>query len=188
MSAEKQIANILGVLISIAAIAASAQVSISLPESVSVAPITAQSLAVLLVGIILKWKWGTISIVAYCLIGALGVPVFSDFEGGLTILLGNTIGYFIGFMVAVFVVGLLAEKQESKFPYYLLQMFIGTLIILLFGWLGLLRFLDPEIALRKGILPFLPGALAKIVLGAILLSVYRRFKNFMSGEKVVSDQ
>ena len=183
MNAQKLIPNILGSLIAIAALGAAAQLSISLPESVSVAPITGQSLAVLLVAHLLKWKWGFLSTSAYLLLGLLGVPVFSDFSSGSEVVFGPTMGYFIGFIIAVLAVGKLAETQKSRFPFYLLQMLIGTLIILLIGWLGLFRFLEPKEAFMKGILPFLPGALVKILIGAILLSVHRRFKMLLNPTK-----
>lgn len=182
MNAEKLIANSLGVIISILIIGAAAQVSIPLPESMSVAPITGQSLAILMVACILKWKWGGLSIFLYCLVGGLGAPLFANFEGGFDVLTGPTLGYFIGFNVAALTIGYLADKQKNRFPFYLLQMLVGTVLILLIGWLGLLRFLDIKEAFLKGILPFLPGALAKIFLGAILLSVYRRFKTVMKSK------
>ncbi|MBL4708463.1 MAG: biotin transporter BioY [Flavobacteriales bacterium] len=180
MNAEKLIANSLGTLIAVAALGASAQLSISLPESVSVAPITGQSLAILLIAHLLKWRWGSLALFLYVLIGALGVPVFSNFSSGTEVLFGPTFGYFIGFGLSILVIGRLAETQKSKFAYYFLQMLIGTLIILLCGWLGLFRYLEPMDAFKKGIIPFLPGGLTKILLGAIILSVVRRFKNVMS--------
>lgn len=186
MNAEKLIENSLGVLISVAALGASAQLSISLPESMSVAPITGQSLAVLLVAWLLKWNWSFLAVTIYLLLGALGLPVFSDFESGVDVLLGPTFGYFIGFLISALVVGKLALVQKSRFPIYLLQMTIGTIIILFIGWLGLLRFLSGSEAFYKGILPFLPGALVKIFLGALLLSVIRRFTEFMNPKKVAS--
>ena len=117
MNAQKLIPNILGSLIAIAALGAAAQLSISLPESVSVAPITGQSLAVLLVAHLLKWKWGFLSTSAYLLLGLLGVPVFSDFSSGSEVVFGPTMGYFIGFIIAVLAVGKLAETQKSRFPF-----------------------------------------------------------------------
>lgn len=180
MDAEKLIANSLGSLIAVAAIGAAAQLSIPLSESVSVAPITGQSLAVLLVAYLLKWKWASLSIVLYLIVGALGAPVFSEFSSGMDVVTGKSLGYFIGFIIATLLVGRMAEVQKAKFPYYLLQMTLGTLVILLIGMLGLLRYIDLKTAFLKGVLPFLPGGLVKILLGAILLSTHRRFKSLMN--------
>lgn len=180
MNAEKLIANSLGTVIAVVAMGASAQLSISLPESTSVAPITGQSLAVLLVAWLLRWQWGTLAVILYLLVGVLGAPVYSDFSSGIETFTGPSLGYFIGFIVATAVVGKMAETQKSRFGYYLLQMLIGSLIILLIGWLGLFRYLDAKDGFMKGVLPFLPGALVKIFLAAILLSVYRRFKQLLN--------
>ena len=176
MNVDKLISNGSGTLISIAALGAAAQLSISLPESVSVAPITGQTLVVLVLAHLLKEKWAAIALSIYMIIGIAGAPVFAGFEGGWDKFSGASLGYFVGFIVAAVVVGLLARKQKERFGFYLLQMLIGTILILLFGWLGLFRFLDPQTALVKGVLPFLPGALVKIIIGAALLSVFRRFK------------
>lgn len=183
MNAEKQIANVLGVLIATAAMAAAAQLSISLPESVSVAPITGQSLAILLVAHLLKWRLASISVLLYILLGAIGVPVFSDFSAGTEILFGKTAGYFFGFLMASLFVGYLANKQKKRFPYYLLQMSLGTIVILICGGIGLLRFLDFPDVLKYGIRPFLAGAFVKIIVGAMLLSAHRRFIALMNFEK-----
>jgi len=179
MNAEKLISNGAGALIAVAALGAAAQLSISLPESISVAPITGQTLAVLLIAHLLKETWGTLAIGIYITIGILGAPVFAGFKGGWDKFSGPSLGYFIGFIVAAIVCGLLARKQEERFKFYLLQMLIGSLLILLCGWLGLFRYLDANTAFAKGVLPFLPGALIKITIGAILLSVIRLFKSFM---------
>jgi len=179
MNVDKLISNGSGALISIAALGAAAQLSISLPESVSVAPITGQSLAVLLMAHLLRETWATIAISIYLAIGIIGAPVFGGFEGGWEKFSGPSLGYFIGFIVAAIVCGVLARKQKERFGYYLLQMLIGTILILFCGWLGLFRFLDVKTAFVKGVLPFLPGALIKITIGALLLSVFRRFKILM---------
>ena len=181
MNAEKLIKNASGALISIAALGASAQLSISLPESVSVAPITGQTLAVLLIAHLMKEKWAALVLAIYLLIGIAGAPFFAGFEGGWEKFSGPSLGYFVGFVVAAVVCGILARKQNERFGFYFLQMLIGSLIILLCGWLGLFRFLDAKTALAKGVLPFLPGALVKVLVGAILLSIIRRFKNFLKG-------
>lgn len=58
---------------------------------------TLQTLAVLLTLGLLGGKWGTVSILCYLLLGAVGVPVFSGFRGGIGAILGPTGGYLWGF-------------------------------------------------------------------------------------------
>ena len=117
MDADKLTANALGSLIGVTAIGAAAQISIPLPESFAVAPITGQSLAVLMAAHLLRWKWGSICILIYIIVGALGAPIFSNFSGGSEIAFGPSAGYLLGFLIAAGVVGKLAEIQKSKFPF-----------------------------------------------------------------------
>jgi len=170
--------RIFQLIIGAIAIGAAAQMSIKLSSFYSI-PITAQSLFVLMIAYLLKWKWGSICILIYLLAGILGAPIFSNFSGGWEVFSGNSMGFLLGFFFAALVVGKMAEKQEERFIKVVQQFFIGSLIILLFGYLGLLRFEDSKTAFLKGVLPFLPGMLIKILVGAVLLSIYRRFKNFM---------
>lgn len=69
----------------------------------------------------------------------------------------------------------MAVKQNHNLLHYLLQMLIGTIIILLFGASFLLRFLPPIECITKGVLPFLIGGIIKVVLGAILIYAYHFF-------------
>lgn len=61
-------------------------------------PFTMQIFAVFAAVLILGGKLGTMSIVLYMLLGAVGLPVFSGFKGGLAALFGPTGGYIIGFL------------------------------------------------------------------------------------------
>lgn len=69
------------------------QISIPMPTGV---PITIQVFGVALVGSVLGWKLGLFTTFVYILIGAAGLPVFSNFQGGVGILAGLTGGYIIG--------------------------------------------------------------------------------------------
>lgn len=180
MISEKRLTNILSIIVATVAVAALAQLSISLPETVSVAPITGQSLAVLVAAHILQWKNASIAMVFYVLLAILGLPVLSDFSGGAEMVFGKSAGYLIGFILAAYAVGRMADNKNQRITHYLLQMTIGTLIILLCGGIGLLRFLDIGDAFALGIKPFIPGGFVKIVIGAILLSIYRRFSLLMN--------
>jgi biotin transport system substrate-specific component len=187
MDVDKLINDLLSVLIAIASIAASAQLAIQLPESISIVPITAQTLAILVVAHILKVRLGLISVFCYLSLGALGGPVFSDFHGGMKVFQSPSSGYLLGFLAATLVVGLMARKQKEKFSFYLVEMTVGTIIILLSGAIGLLFIIPAEDILPKGIKPFLPGGLIKIFLGAVLLYVHNRFKHFMNFERPIEE-
>jgi len=58
-------------------------------------------------------------------------------------------------------------------------MTIGNLLVLFCGLIGLLRYLSFSDAFLKGVLPYLPGAIVKVVIAAILLSLYARFSKLM---------
>lgn len=145
-----------------------AQVRIPLPFTP--VPLTGQTFAVLLVGTTLGVKRGAGSIMFYTVLGALGLPVFAGGAAGIAYLAGPTLGYLLGFIVAAFVIGKMAERglertlRTSLFPF-----FVGTLVIYAFGagWLALL--FGIEKALVLGVLPFIVGDLIKLALAAVVL-------------------
>lgn len=70
-------------------------------------PYTLQTFAVFLAVGVLGGKRGTLAVLVYILLGAVGVPVFAGFTGGLGYLLGNTGGYIIGFLFTALLMWLL---------------------------------------------------------------------------------
>jgi biotin transport system substrate-specific component len=93
-------------------IALLAQVAIPLPFSP--VPITGQTFAVLLVGVLLGSRRGGLGVLLYLLEGAAGLPFFAGGTAGLARLAGPTGGYLVGFVVAAIVVGLLAERGWDR--------------------------------------------------------------------------
>ncbi|MEQ8908739.1 MAG: biotin transporter BioY [Vicingaceae bacterium] len=172
----------ISILIAAVAIGATAQLAIPLPENFAAAPITGQTLAVSVAAYLLGSKDGPLAVLLYLLLGALGLPLFSDFKSGLTVLTGPTMGYFVGFVLAAFLIGKWKENKAHKFGQYFLAFLLGTLTILMLGMLGLLRYLSLKEAFLKGVLPFLAGGLVKILLAAILISLISRFKKLMNQE------
>ena len=103
---------------------------ISIPTTV---PFTLQTFAVFFVLSALGGKRGTLSIIVYVLLGAIGIPVFAQFSSGLGILLGNTGGYIVGFifmgLTYWLIVGLLGKKLWVE----ILAMVIGLVVLYAFG-------------------------------------------------------
>lgn len=95
-------------------LAVMSQVSLPMPTGV---PITVQVFAVALVGVILGWKRGVLAVLVYILIGAVGVPVFANFKGGLSVLTGLTGGYIIAWPVMTILCRYPAEDAECKAEY-----------------------------------------------------------------------
>lgn len=86
---------------------------ISVPAAV---PFTLQTFAVFLAVGLLGGKRGTIAVAVYILLGAVGVPVFSGFNGGLGALLGITGGYILGFLAAAAVMWGLTSVLGGSVP------------------------------------------------------------------------
>lgn len=72
------------------------------PSWIYAGSINLATLGVFLTGGILGKKYGSISLIVYILLGAVGVPVFAGFKGGLGVLAGPTGGYIIGYLAAAF--------------------------------------------------------------------------------------
>ena len=70
-----------------------AQLQIPMPGLV---PISLATFGVMMCGLVLGWRWGALAVAVYILLGAVGVPVFAGFKGGVSALLGPTGGYIIG--------------------------------------------------------------------------------------------
>ena len=112
-------------------IALLAQVSIPLLGGV---PLTLQTLAVLLTGMALGSRLGAMAVGAYLLEGSLGLPFFAGGASGLGQVLGPTGGYLIGFVLAAFVAGWLAERGWSRsFGLTLVGMLLANLVIYALG-------------------------------------------------------
>ena len=149
-------------------IALLAQVAIPLPFTP--VPITGQTLAVLLVGMLLGSRKGALSVVTYLAEGAMGLPFFAAGKAGASFLTGTTGGYLMGFVLAAFVVGWLAEKGwDRNIRQTTLAMILGTSIIFAAGVTWLSMIVGFQHAVVLGLLPFLGGAVVKIILASVLL-------------------
>lgn len=166
-------------------IAVSAQISINLPFSP--VPITAQTLIILLAGLVLGKNRGSAAVAAYLIQGPIGLPFFAGGKSGLSTLIGPTGGYLFGFLAAVYIIGMLSElRHERSIFQAAIAMVIGNSIIYIFGLVWLDCFVEESQALQLGLYPFLVGNVLKIALGVVLLggtnALISRFKN--NGELV----
>lgn len=103
---------------------------ISIPTTI---PFTMQTFAVFFVLSALGGECGTLAIIVYVLLGAVGVPVFAEFTSGIGILLGNTGGYIVGFifmgLAYWLIVGILGKKQWVE----IFAMVMGIVVLYSFG-------------------------------------------------------
>ena len=93
-----------------AVIAVCAQISIPMPYGI--VPLTLQTFAIMLAGAVLGVKNGTIATLLYVLLGAVGVPVFSLFTGGIGIVVGPTGGFILSFPLLALAAGVGASKDS----------------------------------------------------------------------------
>jgi biotin transport system substrate-specific component len=135
-------------------------------------PITGQTFAVLLTGMLLGSRLGAAAVIAYLIEGAIGLPFFAGGGAGLVRFLGPTAGYLVAFPAAAFIVGAFAEHGwDKRYPTAVAAMAIGSAIIFLGGWawFAILTNTSPVAAFKLAVLPFLLGDVIKIALGAAVL-------------------
>lgn len=148
-----------------------AQIVIPLPWTP--VPITAQTFAVLIAGIVLGRHWGGLSQIIYVLVGLIGVPWFAGMTGGYEMVFGATGGYLIGFIMAALFLGHFADKyiKARKFtPMFGLMMFASFILIYVPGLTVLGLFLAQSTGkfpgifelMVMGLIPFIVGDFIKI--------------------------
>lgn len=147
-------------------------------------PFTLQTLGVFLIGGLLGWKRATLAVVAYLLLGFVGVPVFAGFTGGAGKLLAPTGGYLVGFLGTGVVSGvagdLFADKKGGRPTLALgVGMFLGLLLCYTFGtvWFLLVTAQGQSVglwtALTLCVFPYLPLDLVKIFPAVVLTKKLR---------------
>lgn len=150
-----------------------AQISIPLPFTP--VPLTGQTFAVLLVGAALGSKRGAASLGLYLVEGAAGLPFFAGGKSGIFNPDGSmlvTMGYLVGFIVASYVIGLMAERGlDRSLKTSLLPFLVGTVIVYAIGatWLTIALHWTPADGFAKGVLPFLIGDAIKLILAGLAL-------------------
>ena len=157
---------------------------ISIPVPPPLVQFTMQTFAIFAALLTLGGKRGTFAVTAYLLLGAVGAPVFSNFRGGLGVLLGATGGYILGFFFTALLYWAMTAKLGESLPVKLTAGILGMATYYTFGtaWYLLLyaRMGKPVgvlTALGYCVFPFIIPDLMKLAL-AVLLS--RRVKRYVS--------
>ncbi|MDD2390430.1 MAG: biotin transporter BioY [Desulfobacterales bacterium] len=128
-------------------------------------PVVLQNMFIFLSGILLGSRWGLASVGVYLLAGACGLPVFAGGVGGIGRFIGPTGGYLLGYLPAVYVIGLISEKTKPVAVFDVMAMLCGGVIIYACGasWLKMITGMDWGKALAVGMNPvFLAGDAVKI--------------------------
>ncbi len=154
-----------------AVLGASAQVSVPMVP----VPMTLQSYAIVTLAALAGWRLAGEIVGAYLLVGLLGAPVFSGAKGGLAVLTGPTGGYLVGFLLAALVVGWLVERPaRSQVLRWFSAATLGHIILLGFGVGWLATKIGVDLAVQKGLMPFLPGSVVKVLLATVTLALVAR--------------
>ncbi len=149
-------------------------------------PIVLQNMFVYLTGLLLGWRWGLAAVGVYLLAGMLGLPVFAGGTSGFARLLGPTGGYLAAYLPVVCIIGLTAEKTaggKCRAVFDMLGMLAGTVVLYGLGvtWLKIVTGMSLSSAVLAGVLPFLPGDGAKMVVAVILARTVRPMLDITPG-------
>ena len=144
-------------------------------------PMTMQTFMVLFIGIAFGYKIGLLTVALYLFEGIIGIPVFANSpEKGVGIIYftGPTMGYLIGFLVAVFLAGYF--EYEKNLIYNFLKLLFSVSFIYIFGllWLGTLIGWDKPI-FKLGAQPFLLAELFKILILVFLSPYVKKLKKII---------
>lgn len=161
-------------------------ICIAAPVSVQIGPIpiTLATFAIYLAGAMLGGKRGMIAVIVYIMLGAVGLPVFSNFNGGFTALLGPTGGYIIGYIPLVLLTGIFSDMNSKKHWTMIIGMLLGTVALYTFGtaWFMIMTSSSLGRALALCALPFIPGDALKIAcVSAIAIPLKSRLSSIISG-------
>ena len=154
-----------------------AQIRVPLPWSP--VPVTGQTFAVLLAGVLLGRWWGGTSMAIYAGLGAAGLPWFSGWSGGVGYLAGPTGGYIIGFILAALFLGHFTDSyvRSRSFLSMLALMLVANFVLIyapgllqLGLWLNLIK--GEPVAfttlLGMGVVPFIAGDITKALIAATI--------------------
>lgn len=139
-------------------------------------PISLCTLVIYLSAYVLGWKRGTAATLVYILLGAVGMPVFSNFGAGLGKVVGPTGGYIVGYILLAIIAGLFVGRFAHSRGMQLAGLVLGTGMLYALGtaWFCYAMNSTLSAALAACVLPFLPGDAAKIVVALLAGPVLRR--------------
>ena len=144
-------------------------------------PMTMQTLIVLTIGVAFGWKLGLVTISLYLFEGIVGLPVFSGSPEkgiGLVYFTGPTMGYLIGFLVAVYISGKFVYDNNLVKTFF--KLFFATSLIYILGiiWLGSLIGWDKPV-FKLGAQPFLLAEIFKILIATLAINQIKKIKKYI---------
>ena len=154
---------------------------IAVPIPGSPVPVVLANLFAVLAGMVLGPKAGAASTTLYLMLGLAGLPVFAAGTGGIAHLAGPTGGFLIGYVLAAIVSGSLLGVLSKRTSFRCtvagaIAATAGLLTVYIPGvfWMSVVLDLSPAAAIAAGVIPFLPGDIAKVGAAAIVLPAIER--------------
>lgn len=168
-----------------------ALVSVLSPLSIKIGiiPISLSLLIIYIVSSILT-PWQSLIVIAlYILMGAIGIPVFSGYNAGFSVLLGNTGGYIIGYIPAAFIVSFVTNKFKNKSIFYVTSMILATIVCYTIGtiWFKFIGDTSFSYALKVCVIPFIFPDLLKIGIASVCGYKLNQTELFMNLNKEKAD-
>lgn len=152
---------------------------ISIPAAV---PFTLQTFGVFIAVGVLGGKRGSLAVLVFILLGAIGIPVFANFSGGIGVLAGPTGGYIIGFLFSALLMWAMEKLPGKKSVMQIVSMIVGLIVCYAFGtvWFVIVygRMNGPigfTAALVSCVVPFIIPDIIKIALAYVLSRKLRKY-------------
>ena len=149
-------------------------------------PITLSVFSVFFISTISGLKKSLFTVIIYILCGCLGLPVFSGFQGGFSVLFGPTGGYITGYLFISIIVGSCSDKAkkftfQKRFNYLLISSFIALILCYMLGTIqfSLITNLHIKEAVFLCVYPFILFDIIKIVMAIILAETTRKHLKFI---------
>lgn len=151
---------------------AAAMICVVSPVSIPIGdiPISLATFIIYLIAAIIGPKKGTISAFVYILVGIIGVPVFSNYRAGISVIVGVTGGYIVGYIPLALLTGIFIYKCKGKIWMYPIGMILGTIVCYFIGTIWYMFNTHNNLmgSLLVCVVPFLLFDLIKIVLSSVL--------------------
>ncbi|MCP5470228.1 MAG: biotin transporter BioY [Chlamydiales bacterium] len=133
-------------------------------------PLSMLPFGIMLVGATCGSKKGALSVLAFLVEGAFGLPMFAGFSGGMAVLFGASGGYLLASALSAFLIGYFLERGwVYKYSLTTLALTIGTAVMYLGGFAWLSCFVGMKQAFVLGVVPFLIGDAIKVGAAAALV-------------------
>lgn len=155
---------------------------LAIPLPFTPIPLTLQTLGVFLLGGALGGKRATYSVLTYLIQGCCGLPVFAGGMANPLWFITPRAGFLLSFIVAAFLIGKLLEKKQGHSLLRIgFALFVGQIVIFGMGMTWLALYVGWSKAYFFGVLPFISGAVVKVISGTLFLKSYHLLKRNKHG-------